>query len=369
MAGGAQWTSRHRVRPLARAATVLVAGSAFAACTAGSGPTGTKSPAGPAPTLEPTTAIVERQTEVVGAGGVRLGATLTIPVILPGQAAVPAVVIVGGLGALDRDAVAAAGTPDGTNDALSSTLSPSSPGRVDPLFGDLAQALARAGVASLRYDKRGTAASHLRPDQPLSLDDEVADARAALELLTQRREVGDAPIGVVGHDLGGNVAVRAAAGNRRVKAAVLVSTPGRPLVDVLADDFTRSRGTATADRLRAAVATLQSTGKAPAPEDLSPLVRPLFPTGADDYVRALLAQDVVADAETASMSVLLVRGGADPTVTAADVDRLKPAFGEGSEVLVADAGADHNLALHDPTGRDTPTLDRLASWLRSRLPV
>jgi pimeloyl-ACP methyl ester carboxylesterase len=123
----------------------------------------------------------------------------------------PGVLIVPGFGALDRNAVAAGGTPDGTADALSSSLNASSPGTVDPLNADLSQVLARAGIASFRYDTRGTASSRVRPDQPLCSDDEVADARAALDFMAQRRELGGGPLAVLGHDQGGVVAMRLAA--------------------------------------------------------------------------------------------------------------------------------------------------------------
>ena len=308
----------------------------------------------------------------MGAGGIRLSGVVTLPAAAPGGGAVPGVLIVPGLGALDHDAVAAAGTPDGANDALSSSLNPSSPGSVDPLYRDLAQALAQAGVASFRYDKRGTAASRVQPAQRLSLADEVADARAALAFLLLRREVGTSPGAVLGHDVGGLVALEAAAGDSRVRAAVLVSTPGRPLADVLADDFARSRGTTLANQLRAAVASLQATGRVPAADTLAPLVRPEFPTGADAYLTSLFALDPVADARSSSLRALLVRGAGDRTVSAADNDRISPAFGAGADLLVSTADADHNLAVIGTAGpavrqRDHDTAERLAAWVKAAL--
>lgn len=310
--------------------------------------------------------ITERNAEFVGAGGLRLGGTLTLPAG-PAQG-VPGVLIVPGVGALDRNSVAAAGSPDEENDRLSSSLNRSSPGTVDPLFRDLAQALARAGVASFRYDKRGTAASRLPPDRALSLDDEVADAKAALAFLAERREVGTAALGVLGHDLGGVVAMRLAAADPRVKAAALVSTPGRPLADVLAADFTRSRGPGLANQLTIAVASLQASGRVPPADSLAPLLRPVLPPGADGYLTSLFALDPVAETKGVPTGVLLVRGGADVTVTAADTDRLRAGFPAGAEVLMAGADVDHNLARPAPgRERDVEAADRLAAWLRAHL--
>lgn len=336
--------------------------------------TGATTPAG---ALGPI--ITERNSEFVSVGGVRLGGTLTLPPATAGQKVAPAVLIVPGLGAVDRNAVAAAGTPDGMNDALSSTLSVSSPGTPDPLYQDLAQALASVGVASFRYDKRGTTAARLRPDQKLSLDDEVADAKAALDFLAQRQEIGSSPLAVLGQDEGAFVALRAAAGNPRVKAAVLVSTPGRPLGDVLADDFARSRGADVGDQMRAAVAAVRSTGKAPAPDSLSPLLRPLFPAAGEGYLAALFSLDPVAEAANVGVPALIVRSGGDTSITAADSDRLVAAIKPGAEVLVGSSDADHNLSFgapgHDHSNnvtapanrRDADTGGKLATWVKSRL--
>jgi pimeloyl-ACP methyl ester carboxylesterase len=351
----------HPRRPIVRLALALaLAGLALGACGSGS-----HTPVVDDAAVSLPATITERPTEVVGAGGLRLGAVLTLPAAVAGQTAVPAVLIVPGLGALDHNAVAAAGTPDAENDTLSSSLNRNSPGSVDPLYQDLAQALARAGLASLRYDKRGTAASRLPAERALSFDDEVADAKAALAFLGARREIGASPLAVLGHDEGGVVALRAAAGNPQVKAAVLVSTPGRPLVDVLAGDTTRLRGAALGDQERAAVASLLASGKVPAATSLPALLRPIFPPGADAYLVSLFSLDPVAEAKAAVVPTLLVRGGADRTVAADDTDLLAAAFAGRVEVLVAGVDANHNLA--GPDGRDTGTADTLSTWVKARL--
>ncbi len=109
----------------------------------------------------------------------------------------------------------------------------------------------------------------------MSFDDEVADARAALDFLGARQEVGSSDLGVLGHDTGGLISMRLAAANPRVKAAVFVSTPSRPLGDVLAEDLVRFGGGSLVDQVRSSVATLQATGKAPAPETVPAGLREL----------------------------------------------------------------------------------------------
>lgn len=323
--------------------------------------------------------VTERTTEFVAAGGLRLGGTLTLPAETAGPGGVPVVLIVPGLGALDRDSVVAAGTPDATRDAIAASLTMSALGGGEPMFKDLSQSLAKAGIASFRYDKRGTAASKLKPDQKLSFDDEVADARAALDFLAQRQEVGAAPIGVLGHDQGGIVALRAAAGNPRVKALVTVSTAGRPLADVLADDLTRARGAAVGDELRAAVTTLRTTGRVPAAGTLSTLLAPLFPEGQEAYLTSIFTLDPAADAKAATVPALLVRGGADQATTTAETTAMASTMRAGSDVMVGGPTTDRNLALpgvgheHSNTVRapvsnqDAELGARVAAWLKARL--
>lgn len=74
-------------------------------------------------------------------------------------------------------------------------------------FAVIADALARAGVASLRLDDRGTGAS-TGDFAAATLDTHLADARAARGWLASRPEVRD--VGVLGHSEGGVTALRLA---------------------------------------------------------------------------------------------------------------------------------------------------------------
>ena len=360
---------------LVAAGVLVVAVAGYAVLSRGSGSTTATDE--PASALGPV--VSERNSEFVGAGGQRLAGTLTLPAATGAQTGMPAVLLVAGLGAVDRDSVVVAGTPDASRDALAATLTVSALGGTEPMFKDLSQALANAGIASFRYDKRGTAASKLKPDQKTALDDEVADARAALGFLAQRQEVGSAPIAVLGHDEGGVVAMRAAAGNPRVKAVVAVSTPGRPLADVLADDVARSRGAPVGDEFRAAAAGLAATGKVPAPAALSPFLQPLFPAGQEGYLTTLLTLDPKAEARTVTVAALVVRGGGDQSTSTADATTLAAAMGPAGEVMVGGPDTDRNLALPGPghvhsntvtaptSNQDAELTGRISAWLLAKL--
>ena len=368
--GGKRWPV-----PVAVGGVVVLAVAAFGLMSRDSQPTvteevGVTGSAAGAPT--------ERQTEFVGAGGLRIAGTLTLPPLEEGRAA-PAVLLIPGLGALDRNGPVAAEPPDALRDALVTTVTGLGVAAPNPLFRDLSESLAKEGVASFRYDKRGTKPSPLRDGQKLSFDDEVADARAALDLLSKRAEIGGGPIVLLGQDTGGIVAMRLAAGNARVKGVVAVSTPARPMNEVFAVDLARSRGAAVADAFRAATAALAATGTAPPADTLPEIIRPIFAAGQDAYLKALFALDATADIGRVAVPVLQVRGGADPAVTAADTDRLSASVRQSGQVMVGSSQADRNLTL--PSGghehsssaaaptipRDADVRAALTGWVKVQL--
>ena len=360
--------------PVAIGGVVALALAAFGLMTRDSDPQSTEEVLGGPVAGE----FTERQSEFVGAGGQRIGGTLTLPAAGEGQA-IPSVLIIPGLGALDRNTVAAANPPDAFRDAVVASVSGIGLGSADPLYKDLSETLAQAGIASFRYDKRATKAAPLRPDQQRSIDDEVTDAKAALDLLGKRQELGGAPMVVLGQDTGAVVAMRAAAGNGRVRGVVAVSMPTRPLGDVLAADLARARGAAVGDAFKAAAATLATTGKAPPADTLPDILKPVFSSGQDAYLASVLAINPTAEVGNVAVPVLLVRGGADPTITAADTERMQSSFRVGGQVMVGGNQTDHNLAIpgaaHEHSNTATaPTVQRdadvrsaLASWIKLQL--
>jgi pimeloyl-ACP methyl ester carboxylesterase len=115
----------------------------------------------------------------------------------------PAVVLVGSSGPMDRD------------ETLSGI----------PIFGQLAGALADAGFLVVRYDKRGTGQSGGRAESA-TLADFSDDLRAVLRFASDRKDVDRKRVAIVAHGEGGAVAMLAAAKDGRVAALVLASASG-----------------------------------------------------------------------------------------------------------------------------------------------
>ena len=147
------------------------------------------------------------QTEEVtfagGHDGVRLAGTRTLP---DGEGPWPAAVVLAGSGPNDRD---------------------------QHLFGHktllvIADDLARRGIATLRYDKRGVAASE-GAYATATARDFADDARAACDYLSQRAEIDPARVGLIGHSEGGMIAPLVAGDRPDVAFLALLAAPGIPI--------------------------------------------------------------------------------------------------------------------------------------------
>jgi len=136
------------------------------------------------------------------AAGVKLAGTFTRP---RGGGPFPAVLLIGGSGAQNRDEEIFEHRP----------------------FLVLADHLTRHDIAVLRLDDRGVGGS-TGSLALATLDDFAADAAAATRFLAARPDVDHARIGLVGHSEGGLVAALVAAADPGVAFVVLLAAPGIP---------------------------------------------------------------------------------------------------------------------------------------------
>lgn len=266
---------------------------------------------------------VTRDVQIEGAGSVAISGTLALPEGVGPGAGLAGLVFIPGYGPTNRDGLA----PEG--------------GITDPYSRDLSDALVEEGMVTFRYDKRGTGRSALPPDEPLRFDDMVADAAAAVAFLAERAEVDPERIAVVGHEEGGLVAMALAASDPRVRGVALVSTPGRPLLEVLTDDFLGSGHEDDVAALRSVVEPLLAEGAYPAA--IPPAVAGYFPVDQEEYVLDIFSLDPAAIAADVAVPVLFVRGETATLVNEADAAALVDAIGPNIETFVA-ASAGHTLA-------------------------
>ncbi|HUR22582.1 MAG TPA: alpha/beta fold hydrolase [Acidimicrobiales bacterium] len=256
----------------------------------------------------------ERDVQIPGAAKLKMGATLAVPVNAKGTS--PAVLIIPGPGATNRDGPIVARP-------------------ADPLYKDLSGTLTGAGMVTLRYDHRGIGDSQLEAGQQLSWDDMVEDAREALKFLSQRQEVDPKRMAVVGHDMGGVIAMKLAATDDRIKGVALISTPGRPLVDVWADSYRFTHGPVSSDAYRAMIDGLLTNGTLPARDVMRPEFQSSLPPNQDAFFKAMFSVDPANEAKGVKQPVFMVTGERSTAVKTLDVDRLSQNLAGRKEAVVA----------------------------------
>ena len=151
-----------------------------------------------------------KQVTIHGKDGVMLSGTLVLPAAT-GPA--PAALLLSGSGPLDRDS--------------------NTPGQRLDISSTLATALGVLGIATLRFDKRGVAAS---PGDfaATGFHDETADAAAALKTLRGFDAINPARVGLIGHSVGATIAARLAAADPAVAFVALLgcaTTSGADVMD------------------------------------------------------------------------------------------------------------------------------------------
>ncbi|HNW54082.1 MAG TPA: alpha/beta fold hydrolase, partial [Bacteroidales bacterium] len=92
--------------------------------------------------------------------------------------------------------------------------------------------LTRNGIAVLRFDDRGTAASKGNFKTAIT-PDFASDVEAAVQYLKTRKEIDKKKIGLIGHSEGGIIAPMVAAGSKDISFIVLLAGTGVPGNEIL----------------------------------------------------------------------------------------------------------------------------------------
>ncbi len=310
------------------------------------------STAAPAPAVPNEAPFVERETEV-GSGATALPATLALP---KGDGPFPAVVLVHGSGAHDRD----------------ERIGPNRP------FLDIARGLAAQGIAVLRYDKR----SHARPQdlaaQP-DIDAETTDdALLAVARLRQTPGIDAERIFVLGHSQGGMMAPRIGQRDPRIAGLILLAAPARNLLDILLEQNVRllslqgsldsPAGQAHMAKLRADIAAVRHGDS-----DTRLLGQPAR------YWQSVDAVDPLAEARQSRQPLLILHGGQDIQVVDADWQAWQAAFARNPRVRLRHYPELNHLAMPSPASAglaayqipaqvDAGLIADIADWIKGLTP-
>ncbi|MGH7625446.1 MAG: alpha/beta hydrolase family protein [Gemmatimonadaceae bacterium] len=280
--------------------------------------------------------------------GLSFTGTLTLPVAHTGR--VPAVVTITGSGAEDRD-------------ERIPTVEGYRP------FWQVADTLARRGIATLRLDDRGINGSSAGPAGATSADF-ANDIRAALAYLRARPDIDGDRLALVGHSEGGEIAPMVAATDQRLKGIVLMAGPaytGRRILAFQQRNGVNNMPSLSLAQRKAALAESQRATDSLARQN--------------GWLRYFLSYDPVPTARKVRVPVLILQGETDQQVTPEQADTLAEAFRAGGnrDVTLRKFPATDHLFLADSTGNPArysllrtrvvrpEVLGAMADWLVARL--
>jgi uncharacterized protein len=253
-----------------------------------------------------------------------LHGTLLVPEASSG--AVPVMLIIAGSGPTDRDG-----------------NSPLLPGSNNSLKL-LAEGLAAHGIASVRYDKRGIAASRAAgtSEDALRFDAYIDDAVAWIARL--RDDVRFSKVGVIGHSEGSLIGM-VAAQRGGASAFVSIAGAGRPAQDVLREQLQRQLPPelmATAERAIGQLAAGKLADATP------PALAALFRPSVQPYLISWFRFDPAREIARLEMPVLIAQGTTDIQVPVSDARLLAAAAPRATLLIVEEMNHVLKLVPADP---------------------
>lgn len=231
----------------------------------------------------------------------------------------PAVLLIAGSGPTDRN-----------GDSAAPNVKPAS-------LRLIAEALQKAGYASLRYDKRGIAASRagMTAEKDLTFDLLIDDAVAWAQRLA--REPGVSCVVLVGHSEGAELAAFAAQ-KTKVCGVISISGAGRKPQAVILDQL-KAAGLpeAVMANVRAVISELEAGRTVPGVPPTDPLFRP----SVQPYLISWFAKDPAAGLGAVQAPVLILQGTTDLQVSTDDARLLAAAQPKAKLLLLQ--GVNHVL--------------------------
>jgi len=238
--------------------------------------------------------------------------------LIPAQSQKPVVVlIISGSGPTDRD---------GNQQALKNNS-----------LKMLADSLYSHGIASLRYDKRGIAASEIKglDQHTLRFEHYVADAKAWVQLLQSDKRF--SKVVIAGHSEGALIGMLAAIGNPAVKGYISVAGAARP-----ADEMIKEQMAGQPKEIREMVfPRLDTLRGGDTLHGVPEFLYALFNPGVQPYLISWMKYNPVQEIKKLSLPVLIIQGSTDIQVLPKDADMLKVAYAAASLKMIT--GMNHVL--------------------------
>ena len=223
------------------------------------------------------------------------------------------------------------------------------------LYKQIAESLAKAGVAVLRVDDRGIGKSTLDMTKAAetSYKDLISDSRATFDYLMTRKEIDKSKIGFIGHSEGAETALTIASEDKRVAAIILMAGGSRPVNDTVSEQELYQRA-------------MRETANAADKTKVNPISQSLInqfeaaklPQNADNgklnWFRDHLASNPSAIAAKVNCPVLIVQGERDVQVLAYHSIELAKALTNGGNKNVSLRIVPNSTHIFTPASSNNP---------------
>ena len=194
----------------------------------------------------------------------------------------------------------------------------------------LADGLAKRGIASLRYDKRGvgSSASAGLDEKDLRFEDFVDDLKAWIA--AYRTDDRFSAITLAGHSEGALISMLAARDEPGVDAFISLAGPGRPADALLHEQLVKQfpDQDATLNNL------LDSIRQGEIIQDLPPNMQPIFRTSVQPYLHSWFQYDPRQVIAELAQPILIVQGTTDIQVPENAADLLSKAAGNNVQKII-----------------------------------
>ena len=249
----------------------------------------------------------------------------------------PVVLLIAGSGPTDRDGNSVAGK----NNSLKF----------------LAEALAKNGIASLRYDKRGIAESHEALDavQNLRFDTWANDAQAWVEWLKKSNQFSS--ITIAGHSQGSLVGILAAQ-KGSVDKFISIAGAGEPIINILEKQLTANSPLVA----MAAKPILDSLSQGKLVDTFPPMLAMLFNKPTQPFLISWMKYDPRVELAKLTIPCLIIQGKNDLQVKIEDAENLHQANPTSQLLLIEKM----NHVLKEVSD---DTMDNYAAYRNPTLPV
>lgn len=254
--------------------------------------------------VEPNAAYLETAVSLQTQSGKIVG-TLTTPKTFNKG---PIAIIIAGSGPTDRNG----NNPTMTNDA----------------YKKMALELAKKGIATLRYDKRGIAGSVavVENEADLIFTNYATDAKNWIEWLRQDKRF--TKVWIIGHSEGSLIGMIAA---EKADGYISIAGAGRPIGEVLKEQL-RTQPPSMQDQ---AAVLIDSLSKGLKVNNTDPTLQPLFRQSIQPYMMSWLKLNPQTELKKLKIPVMIVQGTTDIQVTMDDAKRLAEAK-PNAKLLVLD---------------------------------